>query len=121
MTKEKIKTETPLDEKQWQYESDDDKTLGIETWTGLKGEKEKRARLSDGRTAIVRMLKGRDVKDVQRQTGGDVEKFQSAVVALSTKIDDERIVLEELDDLWFGDYTKLMTMATINFPSTPGT
>lgn len=105
------------DGKEWKFENDDDKQFGIQTWEGPKGEKQKRAKLSDGRIAIVKMLKGKDVKDVQRQTGGNTDKFQSAVLAMSLTVDDQKMVIEEIEELWFGDFTKLMTMATINFPS----
>jgi hypothetical protein len=105
-------------EPQWQFENDTDKELGIETITYPNGARSKRCKLSDGKEVVTRMLKGKDAKDIQRLTDKDAEKFQHAIIAVSTKIDDKAIVIEELDELWYADYTKILAMASINFPTT---
>lgn len=112
------KTIEQPDEKKWVFESEEDKLLGIETWQGATGEKEKRVSLSDGRTAVARRLKGKDAHFVQRHTDGNPEKFQDAIMALCITIDGEKIIMEELEEMWYDDFTKLQAIAAINFPTT---
>jgi hypothetical protein len=50
--------------------------------------------------------------------GGVAERYQLAVMAQCTLIDDKPVIMEELEDLWMNDYTLISTMAAINFPIT---
>lgn len=106
-------------EKKWFYEDDTDKELGIETKISDDGNKSKRCTLSDGRIAVAQRLKGRDLKMIKRQMAGEAEKFQDAVTAASVTINNEKLIVEDLEDIWMDDYTKIIAMASINFPSTP--
>lgn len=104
---------------EWVFENESDKLLGIETLAGENGNKLKRATLSDGRVAVVERLKAKDVKAIQRQMAGNPENFQQSVIAASLKVNGEKVVVEELDEIWMNDYTVILAMAEINFPSTP--
>lgn len=100
----------------WFFEHEQDEDMGIETIHYANGGISKRCKLRDGRLAVSHLLKGKDIAIVKRITGGDSSKFQSAVVALSTKINDKSIVIEDVDELWFNDASKINTMASaINF------
>jgi exopolysaccharide biosynthesis protein len=101
---------------EWFIEDETDEVMNIETFIDDKGGKKKRCTLSDGRIAESRKLKGKDSNMIKRITNNDVNKIQDAVTALSTKISDKDIVLEDLQELWFSDYTKLNAMAaSLNF------
>lgn len=104
-------------EPKWFYEDDTDKELGIETLVSDGGNKSKRCTLTDGRIAVVQRLKARDLKMIRRQMGGEADKFQEAVIAASVTINNEKVIIEEMDDIWMDDYTKILAMASINFPT----
>lgn len=110
------KIETPV-KSDWFYADDNEKEMGIETIEYENGGKSKRVTLSDGRVAISRRLKGKDREQIKRLAGGDgAGKMQDAVIALSTKINDKDMVMEDLDTLWYDDVTKVQTIAlSINF------
>lgn len=100
----------------WFFEGEEDQVMGIETINYENGGVSKRCKLKDGREAISHLLKGKDRVMLKRITGGEASKMQDAVVALSTKIDGKAIVVEDLDEMWFNDLTKVQSMATsINF------
>lgn len=106
----------PGDFQKWFYEDESDETMGIKTMTYPNGSKIKMAVLSDGRTAQCRKLKGKDQMAIQRITDGDKTKLQNALASIATKIDDKPIVVEDLDELWYPDYTKIIAMSSnINF------
>lgn len=101
---------------EWFIESEADETMGIETFHYDNGAITKRCKLKDGRVAVCHLLKGKDRVNISRITGGDASKAQDAIVALATKINDKPIVIEDMDNMWFNDFTKVQMMATsINF------
>lgn len=100
----------------WFFESETDQTFGIETFLYENGGCSKRVKLKDGKEAVCRLLKGKDRVQLNRITNGEAGKMQDAITALSTTIDGKAIVLEDLDNMWFNDYTKVQMMAgSINF------
>lgn len=101
---------------EWFTESEKDEAMGIETMCYENGSLCKRCTLNDGRVAVSRLLKGKDRTYLSRITGGDSTKVQDAIVAMSTKINDKDLIIEDLDELWFNDFTKIQVMASsINF------
>jgi hypothetical protein len=106
-------TNTP----EWKIENDDDKTFGIETKRYPNGQIMKRCKLSDGRIAEAKRLKGSDAKEVSRLTGGEAEGYQDAIIAKCLTIDGKAIVPEDVQDMWMDDRTKVTMLAAINFPS----
>lgn len=109
-------TNTPAELNAWNFASKEDEAMGIETIVYENGGVSKRCKLSDGRTAICRRLKGKDRLIIKRVCGDQKDKFEDALIAVSTKIDDKDIVMEDLDNLWFDDAMTLQTMATtLNF------
>ena len=120
MSTENNQQQTPATEQQpfdtWHFTSEEDKAMGIETCLYENGGISKRCTLSDGRTAVCRRLKGKDRSLIKRICGDQKDKFEDALIAVSTKIDDKDIVMEDLDALWFDDAMTLQTMATtLNF------
>lgn len=109
---------TTPEKSEWVFENEKDDLFKVETKRYDNGQVMKRCTLSDGRVAISRKLKGSDLKEVRRLTGGDSEKYQNAIVAKCVTLDDKPITIEEIDDLWMDDATKIVMMASINFPST---
>jgi len=113
-------TNTNQPKNEWYFEDENDKELGIETQSYDNGNLVKRATLSDGRIAIVRELKGKDMKLVDKVSDGKKDEYLSALMHVATKIHDgdkeTGITLEELDELKGKDHTKLKIMATtLNF------
>jgi uncharacterized protein YneR len=100
----------------WYFDNETDEAMGIETYRYDNGGVSKRCKLSDGTTAVCHRLKGKDRQMIKRIAGDQKDKFEDALIAVSTKIDDKSIVLEDLDNLWFDDAMTLQTMAsTLNF------
>lgn len=98
------------------FENEDDKTLGIETANYDNGGKVKRITLSTGEIALVRKLKGSDMRQVDMITGTKRENALPALMAVATKINDRPIVMEELDNFWAPDYNKIkMAVTELNF------
>jgi hypothetical protein len=98
------------------YEDEADKEMGVETASYENGGKVKRVTLSDGRVALVRRLKGRDMKQVEILTGNARENALPALMAVSTKVADRQLTLEEIEDLWAPDYNKLrLANVALNF------
>lgn len=118
MTIENQNQQTVPDNDGWFYADDADKEMGIETKTYDNGQKMKRGTLSDGRKVMVKRLKGFDAQEIRRQLDGKSENYQGAVIARSTTINDQKIVIEDLNSLWLDDYTKIAAMSDINFPTT---
>ena len=101
---------------EWYTDSAADESMSIETFNYENGAITKRCKLKDGRLAVCHLLKGKDRTNIARITGGDATKTQDAIVALATKINDKPIVIEDMDNLWFNDFTRIQMMATsINF------
>lgn len=117
MSIEQPNNNTPGEDK-WEFASEEDQVLGIETCRYENGQTLKRVKLSDGRIAIARRMKGKDAKFINRKTGGDTEKFQNAMASECVEIDGKKLTPEELDELWYEDYTNIMSIASVNFSLT---
>jgi len=101
---------------EWHTANEADAAMAIETCIYENGNISKRCTLSDGKVAICHRLKGKDRTLIKRLAGDDKNKFEDALIAVSTKIDGKDIVMEDLDALWFNDAMQLQTMATtLNF------
>lgn len=112
-----MSTENQKSLKEWFYESDTDEVLGIETIIYENGGKCKRCTLSDGRVAQARRLKAKDAIAIKRITGNEEDKYKNAVICESTTIDDKKIIIEDIDEMWHDDYIRMSSMSLINFPS----
>lgn len=97
------------------FESEEDETLGIETAHYDNGSSVKKAKLSDGRIAKCRRLKGRDQRLIQRLIANDKDKYQLALMSVAITIDDKPVVMEDFENLWMNDYTVCMGLSLINF------
>ena len=101
---------------EWFFEDEADEAMGIESIQYENGSRCKRAKLSDGRLAEVRRLKGKDHLMIQRIANNESGKFQSAAAAMSAKIDGKGVVVEDLENMWYNDFTKIISMSSsINF------
>lgn len=109
----------PEQKNTWYFDDKADKAMGIETYRYDNESISKRCTLSDGRKAVCRRLKGKDRHLINRLVENSTDKggtYKDAVTAVSTKIDDKDIVIEDLDSLWFNDLINIQTMAsTLNF------
>jgi hypothetical protein len=103
---------------EWKFENDDDKELGIETKRYDNGQIMKRAKLSDGRTAVARRLKGFDAREIQKQLNGDANNYRDAVIARCLTINEQKVVVEDVIQMWMDDYNTVLALASINFSST---
>ena len=100
----------------WFTEDETDEAMGIETMHYDNGGVSKKCVLKDGRIVHTWLLNGKDRVMLKRITNGDSSKVQDAIIALSTTINDKALVIEDIDELWFNDLTKIQTMASsINF------
>lgn len=102
------------------YEDKDEEARGISTKIYDNNNPVKRVFLSDGRPAIVRRLKGRDIISAPNLIGNVKEAGQSAIMgaiaAMATKVDNVQLVYEDLLDYWASDYNKISQASLlINF------
>lgn len=117
MSDEFVKPDQPGDPV-WKFENDDDKEMGIETRRYDNGQIMKRAKLSDGRIAVARRLKGFDSREIQKVIGSDANKYRDAVIARCITINEQKVVIEDVEQMWMDDYNTVLALATINFSST---
>ncbi len=64
--------------------------------------------LSDGRTVTYRKAKVGDILNASRMAGKDEELKKYAIIACRINIDDKPIVTEDLLELDFEDFTKIV-------------
>lgn len=110
--------EVPVTEEGWGYANDNDKLLGIESKEYDNGQRMRRSKLSDGRIAVARRLKGKDGDEIQRMISGNADKYKDAVIAKCVTIDGNPIVMEDLSEMWLEDVNAITMLASVNFPST---
>ena len=100
----------------WYSESENDLALSIETKKYSNGNLVKRCFLSDGRVAICRELTGADCVESDKISQSKQELVYSAMMALSAKIDDKPVVLEDLLQMKAKDFNRIKIMTvTLNF------
>lgn len=91
-------------------------TDNLEVTVKVTRPKTKTLTLSDGRTAVIRTGKGREVVEAQKQMGTDTSKFMSVITALLTSIDGQSVVFEDLLELEMIDYMQIQqAVAELNF------
>lgn len=93
-----------------------DAALNIETKQYENGNTVKRIVLSDKRVAIVRELKGKDMDLTSRIHRGDDTKFLMAMAVIATKLNDENVTIEDLEEMKGKDYNKIrIAVSQLNF------
>lgn len=65
--------------------------------------------LPSGKIAIIEDFKGRHIREAQRVSEGDPGKFIFAMIAATTTIGGQPILLEDLDEMDGRDVLKLQT------------
>lgn len=79
---------------------------------------EKTIPLSDGRTAVIRQGKGKDVRTAQQMMGKDTSMYMNCLMHLLVEIDGQKIPAELYDEMNAGDYMELMSaVSDQNFTS----
>ena len=91
------------------YYSKEEQEAGILTKEYENGSKVKKVTLSEGKEAVIRMLKGRDFIETKKRLQADnTIDVETVGLALATKINDKQQPTEYyLDDLYQADYLKL--------------
>ena len=99
------------------YDDNTNESMGIESQKYENGKEVRRVSLSNGLKAIVRQLTGNEIgKEVVRITGKNQDDYQFAMVAVSTKIDDRGMTIEDVKEMLGKDYLKLQVAnSQINF------
>lgn len=69
---------------------------------------EREIKLPSGKTATIAQYKGKHVREAQRMADSDVSKLTFAIIALTTKIDGQPILMEDLDEMDGPDVIALM-------------
>lgn len=107
---------TTNEELKFYFADKDDEAMGIETYVYPNGNMIKRLKLSTGKTAVVRELKGVDMTEVEKLTDGDTSKVFPAIIATATKLDGTFIVMEDVLQYKAKDYNRLKIAASaLNF------
>ncbi len=77
----------------------------------------KEIKLPSGAVAIVGEFKGKHVREAQRIAGGESDKFLFALIAITGRIDDKELNMEDLDEMDGADVLTLMNEFSGNFLS----
>ena len=108
--------------KDFHFENEREQALGIETAYYANGNCVKLFKLSDGRTAIVRELIGRDMINIEKSLAGEnndalrEEMLKKSAFYHSVKIDGKQIPMEDFELLKMRDYLRIKVMTeTLNF------
>jgi hypothetical protein len=108
--------QTKEQELKFYFADKDDEVMGIETHVYPNGNMIKRLKLSNGKSAVIRELKGMDMTEVEKLTDGDTSKVFPAIIAVATKIDGAGIVMEDVLQYKAKDYNRLKIAASaLNF------
>lgn len=98
------------------FEDAANETLGIESKEYENGKIVRRVKLSNGQTAIVRELTGREINQGVQRLATTKEDYQVAMMAIATTIDQKQIVMEDLLEMRGRDFTRLQVAnAQVNF------
>lgn len=107
---------TEIEKIKFSFANEDEKVLGIETGTYNNGNQIKRVMLDNGKTAIVRELLGKDMRQAETLAGGVQENFTTAMMALATKIDGKQLPFEDYDLMKARHFTKIKAaVGLLNF------
>ncbi|MFA7616912.1 MAG: hypothetical protein WCY16_10070 [Weeksellaceae bacterium] len=92
------------------FVSPEEEEQGIKTRDYKNGSAVKQMTLSNGKIALIRKLKGRDFVETKKRIQNDnTLDFETANMSVAVSIDGKQEPVEfYLDDLWQGDYAKLM-------------
>jgi hypothetical protein len=69
---------------------------------------EKEIKLPSGKVATIAPFKGKHVREAQRIADGDTSMIMFAMIALTTTIDGQAVVAEDLDEMDGQDVLALM-------------
>lgn len=98
------------------FENSEEQAIGVETKVYDNGNLVKRAKLSNGKVAVIRELLGKDNKDIFKTIGDKSDGFLNASIACATKIDDQPVLMEDIDFMKMKDVNKLTAMhQALNF------
>lgn len=64
--------------------------------------------LPSGKKASIRAFKGKDAMMAQRQAGTDGDKYLPILIAMTTTVDGNPIVFEDLEEMDGADYLSLL-------------
>lgn len=65
--------------------------------------------LPSGKVAEIREFKGRDAMQAQKMIGTDATKYIPALISITTTIDGNAIVVEDMEEMDGRDFMKLFT------------
>lgn len=68
----------------------------------------KEIKLPSGKVVTIGDFKGKHIREAQRISQGEQDKFLFALISLTSTIDGQPIVVEDLDDMDGADVLKLM-------------
>jgi hypothetical protein len=68
----------------------------------------KEINLPSGKVAVIVPFKGKHVREAQRIAGGDVSNIMFAMISLTTSIDGNPILMEDMDEMDGSDVLALM-------------
>lgn len=117
MPKEK-KFPTSPDDQGWFFNSEEEHLQGIRSKKYDNGSEIKEVTLKNGRTAVIRKLKGRDFVETKKQIQSDSTlDFETANMSVAVTFDGKQEPPEYyLDDLFQDDYSTLMiAYGSLNF------
>lgn len=77
----------------------------------------KQIKLPSGKIAEVGAFKGKHIREAQRISDGEQDKFLFALISLTSTIDGNPILTEDLDDMDGADVLALMGEFSGNFTS----
>lgn len=82
---------------------------------------DKEIKLPSGKVAIIGEFKGKHIREAQRIADGQQDKFLFALISITSTIDGQPIVVEDLDEMSGADVMMLMGEFSGNFTSPANT
>lgn len=79
----------------------------------------KEVTLPSGKKAVIGDFKGKHIREAQRIAGGNTDMITFALISLTTTIDDQPVLAEDLDEMEGRDVMALMGEFSENFTSAP--
>lgn len=87
--------------------------------TPAKQPEPKTIKLPSGKTAVVLPFLGKHIREAQKIADGAADKLLFAIIAITTTIDGQPIVMEDLDEMNGFDVMELYGIFGTSFTSAP--
>jgi hypothetical protein len=94
---------------------DTNNNLSVTPTTESKNSEVQEIILPSGKKAIIGAFKGKHIREATRIADGDSDKMIFALISITTTIDGNKVLIEDLDEMPGTDVMKLQAAFAVNF------